>query len=94
VLSGSEDLLDNGMGELFGGVGAVHVGASNVCVLVNIVHGTLDQISVLLHVKMTKHHARSKDKSGRVGAVRASNVETDVTSSRLEDGNARTKVGT
>ena len=58
----------------------------------DLVDGLRDAVSVVVKTDVTQHHGSGQDQRSGVGLVLALDVETDVTASRLENGNVATHV--
>lgn len=66
--------------------------AENSPVSDNLVDGLRDAVGVVVETNVTEHHGGGQDQSSGVGLVLALDVETDVTASRLEDGDVAAHV--
>jgi hypothetical protein len=58
----------------------------------DLVDGLRDAVGVVIKTNVTEHHGGGQDQSSGVGLVLALDVETDVTASRLEEGDVATHV--
>jgi hypothetical protein len=58
----------------------------------NLVNGLGDAVGMVIKTNVAQHHGGGQDQSGRVGLVLALDVKTDVTASRLEDGDVAAHV--
>ena len=67
---------------------------SNLPVSNNLVDGLRDAVGVVIETNVTEHHSGGQDQSSGVGLVLALDVETDVTASRLENGDVAAHVAT
>ena len=60
----------------------------------HVVDGLGDAVGVVIEAKVAEEHRSGKNESSGVGLVLALDVETDVTATRLEDGNVTAHVAT
>lgn len=86
-------MLDDLVGELRGGGASSKVGGAEERGLVDVADGLLDGVGVVGESHVAEHHGGGEDEGSGVGNVLSSDIETDVTSSGLEDGNLLSKVG-
>ena len=88
------ELLDDLVSELRGGGASSKILGAEERGLVDVTDGFFDGMSVVSEAHVAEHHRGGEDEGSGVGNVLSSNIETDVTRSRLEDGNLLSKVGT
>ena len=60
----------------------------------DLVDGLRDAVGMVIETNVTEHHGSGQDQSSGVGLVLALDVETDVTASRLENGDVAAHVAT
>lgn len=85
-------MVQHGTRELVSGAHSTHVACSCLALSDNIIHSLGDAVRVVIESQMSQHHRSGEDQSGGVGLVLALDIKTDVTASRLENGNLTTHV--
>jgi hypothetical protein len=85
-------LVQDGASELMGRGVASHIARAGLAVRDNLVDGLRDAVCVVVKTDVSQHHSSGQDKSGGVSLVLTLDVETDVTASRLEDGDVTAHV--
>jgi len=87
-------LVQNRTGKLVGGGIASHVACAGGAFSYDLVDRLRDAVGVVIKTNVSQHHGSGQDQSSGVGLVLALDVKTNVTASRLENGNVAAHVAT
>lgn len=88
------DLLDDLSGELGSGSGSSKISSAEERGLINVANSLFDVVGVVSEAHVSQHHRSGENESSGVCDILSTDIETDVTSSRLENGNLFSKVST
>lgn len=84
--------IQDGPGELVSSSLTTHVACSCLALGDNIINCLGDSVRMVVKTKMSQHHASGKNESSWVGLILALDIKTNVTASRLENGDVTTHV--
>lgn len=87
-------MVQHGACELMCGAHTSHIACPGLALGDDIVYSLGDAVGVVVKSKMSQHHRSREDQCGRVCLVLSLDIKTDVTATRLENGNLTTHVAT